>query len=194
LTEAGWAALSDYGVRTIVDLRDPVELQDDPPRRLDVELVHVPLVDFSDGAFWEPLRGRYDPLAFYRAALARWPERFAEAVEAVARAREGCVLVHCFVGRDRTGLIAALLLSVAGVPPEAIAADYALSAERLAPLYAELIADAEDPQIRARLERENVAEASAMLELLDELDAEAYLSDAGVSTADLESLRRRLRG
>jgi protein-tyrosine phosphatase len=194
LTEAGWAALSDYGVRTIVDLRDPVELQDDPPRQLELEHVHVPVLDFSDLAFWDAWRGSYDALGFYRDALAHWPDRFGRAVAAVARADDGCVLVHCLVGRDRTGLVSALLLSVAGVPPEAIAADYAASAERLAPLYAELIADADDPQIRARLERENVAEASAMLALLDGLDAEEYLLGAGVSAAELGSLRRRLRG
>jgi protein tyrosine/serine phosphatase len=194
LTESGWAALSEYGVRTIVDLRDPVELQDDPPRRLELEHVHVPVLDFSDTAFWDGWRGRYDALGFYREVLERWPRRFAEAVSAVAGADDGCVLVHCLVGRDRTGLVSALVLSVAGVPPEAIAADYALSAERLAPLYEQWIAEAADPRQRARLERENVAEASAMLALLDGLDAEAYLREAGVTGAELESLRERLRG
>src|SRR5438132_7958171 len=48
-------------------------------------------------------------------------------------APRGGVLVHCHVGRDRTGMVCALALSVAGVPAAAIAEDYALSAERLRP-------------------------------------------------------------
>ena len=57
---------------------------------------------------------------------------FARAIGAVAQAPEGGVVVHCLVGRDRTGLVAALLLRVAGVEASAVAADWAESEANLA--------------------------------------------------------------
>lgn len=51
-------------------------------------------------------------------------------LDAVERARPGGVLFHCVGGRDRTGLLAIALLTVAGVTPELVAADYELGAAR----------------------------------------------------------------
>ena len=111
---------------------------------------------------------------------------------AVARARPGGVLVHCQVGRDRTGLVCALILSLVGVPPEAIAADYALSAARLRPLYDEWLGTTTDPVERERLRRENISEAAAMLDVLRTIDAESYLRAGGAADSDLEAVRARL--
>jgi protein tyrosine/serine phosphatase len=133
-------------------------------------------------------------VTFYREALERWAGRWAQAISAIARAPKGGVLVHCHVGRDRTGMVCALALSVAGVPPAAVAEDYALSAERLQPLYDEWLAAEQDPKVRARLERENVSEAAAMLAILEELDVEPFLLRAGAGPEDLEILRARLVG
>jgi protein tyrosine/serine phosphatase len=195
LTRAGLDALRAHGVRTVVDLRDPVELvAGEPSLAREFEVARVPLFDFGDDQFWRRWRGRYEANGrFYGEALERWPERFAAAVAAIGHAPPGAVLVHCQVGRDRTGLVAALLLSLAGVDAEEIAADYALSADRLRPLYDEWLRVEEDPRVRARLERENVSEAAAMLALLERLDAEAYLRAAGATAADLTAARNRLR-
>jgi protein-tyrosine phosphatase len=193
LTEAGIAALREHGVRSVVDLRDPLELQrHGPPPELGLERFHVSVIDLGDEEFFSRWRGVYDTVGFYREALERWAPRWADAVGAVATAPPGGVLVHCQVGRDRTGMVCALALSVAGVPPEAIAEDYALSAERLRPLYDEWLRAEQDPQVRARLERENVSDAAAMLEVLEELDAERFLLDAGAARDELEALRARL--
>jgi protein-tyrosine phosphatase len=191
LTEAGWAALRDHGVRTILDLRDPSELEGLPPRA-ELAAVHVPVFDFGDRAFWDSFGGMWDTPRFYKAALERWQPRFAEAVVAVARADAGAVLVHCQVGRDRTGLVSALLLSLAGVPAEEVAADYALSAERLRPLYDRLLRDAADADVRDRLNHENNSKAEWMLAVLEDLDAEQYLLDGGATPEDLQAARDRI--
>lgn len=191
LTEAGLRAMREHGVRTVVDLRHEVEIAERPSVEV-ADVVNVSVLDFGDDEFWARWRGVHDTPRFYREALTYWSERFAAAVAGVARAREGGVLVHCEVGRDRTGLVCALLLSTAGVPPEAIASDYALSAERLAPLYEEWLRDERDPQTRARLERENVSDAAAMAHVLDNLDVERYLLEAGATPDDLDAIRERL--
>jgi protein tyrosine/serine phosphatase len=194
LTTEGVAAMRAHGIRTIVDLRDESELRNGSPRLdLELDVVGVPVLDFGDAEFWERWRGVHDTPRFYREALDRWPDRFAAAVAAVARASEGGVLVHCEVGRDRTGLVCALLLSLADALPEAIAADYALSAERLEPLYVAWLKEELDPKTRARLEQENVSEAAAMTSVLERLDARAYLVAAGADERDLDAVRGRLR-
>jgi protein-tyrosine phosphatase len=191
LTAAGWDALRAHGIRTVVDLRDPTE-REQLPAQAELHAVHVPVLDFGDAAYWDSLRGAWDTVRFYRTALERWQDRFTDAVVAVARAEPGGVLVHCQVGRDRTGLVSALLLSLAGVPAEKIAADYALSAERLRPLYERLLREAEDETARARLHRENASEASWMLDLLEGLDVEAYLREGGATAEDIAATRRRI--
>jgi protein-tyrosine phosphatase len=154
--------------------------------------LHVPVVDLEDEEVWNRWRGTWDTPWFYGAILDRWPGRFTAAVVAVTRARPGGVLVHRQAGRDRTGLVTALLLSVVGVTPAEIAADYVLSAERLRPLYARLEREARDGASRDQLRRENASEATWVLELLGGLDVETYLLEHGATPKDLAELRARL--
>lgn len=193
LTEAGWAALQAHGVRTMVDLRDPQERASEPVDA-DVTVVSVPVLDFGDTAFWERWRGVQDSRRFYREALEHWPRKFAAAASAVARAEPGGVLVHCAVGRDRTGLLCALLLAVVGVPAEQIAADYALSADRLRPLYDILLEEAEDDAARERLHGDNESDPLTMLDVLAAVDARSYLLDGGTSEDELALIQARLLG
>jgi protein tyrosine/serine phosphatase len=194
LTDAGWASLRAHGVRTIVDLRDPSEhVHRDGADR--PETVSAPVFDFADNGFWRSWDNRdFDPGGFYRATLERWPGRFAYAVGIVADAPPGGVLVHCHVGRDRTGLLTGLLLALAGIPVETIARDYSLSAARLSPRYALWLAGEVDDETRERLLREdrNGSRAEALLEAFAGLDVEAYLRDGGATTAQLDAVRERL--
>ena len=133
LSDRGWEALVAHGVRTVVDLRWHSELEADPPRELPVDVVHIPLLgerhDAPETAFLRAARSQHEA---YLGMLERFGSNFVRAVAAVAHAREGGVLVHCQAGKDRTGLVVALLLRLAGVDREAVAADYAVSGRRLA--------------------------------------------------------------
>jgi protein-tyrosine phosphatase len=190
LTEAGWSALQGHGIRTIVDLRHPTEQALERVGR--VPAVQISVLDFDDAEFWHALRGVRDTPRFYRASLERWNDRFGRAFAAVARAEPGGVLVHCQVGRDRTGLLSALLLSAVGVPLQAIDDDYALSRDRLVPLYAILADEEPDEAVRARLAGENVSPPGTILAALEGLDVAEYLEHGGVTPADVDALRARL--
>jgi protein tyrosine/serine phosphatase len=193
LTEAGWASLRAHGVRTIVDLRHDSERADEQRSTGAIDAVAVSILDFEDAAFWRRLEQIRDTGAFYRAVLEEYPDRFAAAATAIAWAPAGGVLVHCAVGRDRTGLLSALLLSLVGVPAEEIAADYGASSSRLAPLIALFAERAAEAAERERLYRENdQCRPEVVLSLLDELDARTYLCDGGVSAPDIEALQLRL--
>ncbi|HVG01197.1 MAG TPA: tyrosine-protein phosphatase, partial [Chloroflexia bacterium] len=135
LTPAGQAALREYGVRTIIDLRMAHELESHPnpfaapqgandgPRYL-----HLPLIDLDTDAAYEAAvatQGEYIEI------VERSKQLLAKVIKAVAASlEEGGVLVHCHGGKDRTGIVVALLLSLAGVPRETIAEDYAMSEAR----------------------------------------------------------------
>jgi protein-tyrosine phosphatase len=102
------------------------------------------------------------------------------------------VLVHCAVGRDRTGLIALLLLALVGVVAEDIAADYALSASGLAPLFKLLGQQDPGPMIDEYLARGGTSVREVIIDTLVSLDIDAYLRAAGLGDGDLAALRARL--
>jgi protein-tyrosine phosphatase len=125
-------------------------------------------------------------------------ENAAAGVRAVARAREGGVVVHCVGGKDRTGLLCAFLLDLAGVGREEIAADYAVSEERLRPRHEAWLAEAETEAERERIHRIAHTPAEAMLGVLDALErryggVRAYLRTAGLDEDELELAAARLR-
>jgi protein-tyrosine phosphatase len=206
LSEAGWEDAVAYGIRTAVDLRFHVELEDDPPGDLPIDVVHVSLFGVPDEERWRELDRRAgeigDPAGatrfVYLETLEEHRPRFAEAVEAVADAEPGGVLVHCVGGKDRTGLVTALLLRLAGVDADAIADDYSLSAGYLAPRHEEWLAGAKDDAERERIRRISATPAAAMRAVLDELErryggAAGFLRAAGASEATLERARARIR-
>jgi protein tyrosine/serine phosphatase len=192
LTAAGWAALHDHGVRTIVDLRNDDELRADiAPRPADVATQHLPLDGIEDTEFWEHWKHQAPPL-YYGPFLGRFPGRVVAVMSAVARAGPGGVLIHCVGGRDRTGLIAMLLLALVGVAPDDIADDHALSAERLVELYARAGEVDQGAIIDELLEREGTTARELILTTLAALDVEGYLRAAGLGDDDLTAVRERL--
>jgi protein tyrosine/serine phosphatase len=197
LSDVGWEALVSHGVRTVVDLRFHSELEADPLREVPVDVVHVPLLDERDEAAMAAIDSWMTTAGAYLEMLERFPPNFAQAVTAIGRAPEGGVLVHCHGGKDRTGLVVALLLALAGVPPEDIAADYGLSAVNLTRLTEEWVAAAGDENERDRRRRVSRGDPQAMLDVLAELEARygsirGYLLGAGAREDDLEGAVARL--
>jgi protein tyrosine/serine phosphatase len=205
LSEAGWADLVAYGVSTIVDLRGGDELEQDPPAQPPVPIVHVPFFTDDEEAWAEVeavAEAAPSPAAATRAVYLTFLERFkpnvAAGIVAVAWAPPGTVLVHCAGGKDRTGILTALLLRLAGVGHAEIAADYAISEERLRPRHDAWLAQAETEEERQRIRRISATPAEAMMGVLEELErrygsVEAYLQAAGVTTDELDRIRERLR-
>ena len=202
LTRDGWGALEEYGVRTIIDLRNDVEREAEP-YTCGLSVVHVPIEDDTDEEFIERWRPFSTP-HYYAAALERWPERTVAAVREVARAGPDGVVVHCGRGRDRTGLVAMLLLALAGVHPDEIANDYELSASRLPPLDVDRLianpsrvnarssAELEDDLRKERSRREQIHDRDALLSVLASLDVGTYLLAGGLDEDDLLALRDRM--
>ena len=210
LSDDGWRGLVDHGVQTVIDLRGDHEREEDPPAELPVEVVHVPFLEAGD-AEWEEIAAALetanelapDDATANRDAYLIFLEHFkgnvAASVRAVAHAPEGGVVIHCVGGKDRTGLLTAFLLHLAGVDEAAISEDFALSEERLRERHEGWFEAAESEEELQRLQRIAQTPPQSMLGVFAELErryggVEAYLRDAGVSDDELELVRARLRG
>jgi protein-tyrosine phosphatase len=210
LTPAGQSALIEYDVRTVIDLRRAGELTIDlnPFAAESQDLrhptyLHLPLglgADRDDILAVQTVSAGEDAsmLALFRVVLDHYWRGIAGVMHAIAVAPEGAVLFHCHAGKDRTGLIAALLLALVGVPNATIVEDYALSQICLQPIFDQRLSQEPDPAKRERMARMMSAVPATMLGVLAHLDerhggAERYLRAAGVAEADLDRLRLRLR-
>jgi protein-tyrosine phosphatase len=202
LSDAGWEALVAYGIARIVDLRLHDEREADPPRDLPVELVHVQLVAF-DPDYRELLNRHLDTAAdaaeylrwSYGDFLERFSDNFVAAVRAVATA-PGPALVHCVGGKDRTGLVVALLLRLAAVSRERIDADYAVSEGNLDDQdWVDEAPDDVETERRRKIVRSPEGVMAAVLAELERRhgSVRAYLLAAGSTVEELAAIRERLR-
>ena len=211
LTSAGRRAMIDYGIATVIDLRAESELKGSPgppfsdfqsaepivSRQLQHEggapvYLNLPLVD--------------DEVAFVLNEAPSMPDRYKVMIDlrqaalgrifdAIARA-EGPLVFHCFAGKDRTGLVAAMLLSLNGVEPAAIGDDYAETDAQLATRYTQWLAKA-SPDRREQMQDELRCPPEWMLSTLDYVEHKwggvgSYLEGAGVSPAGIDRLSTRL--
>jgi protein-tyrosine phosphatase len=208
LTPEGWRALAHHGVTRIVDLRWPEERAQDPPRDVAVEVVHVSVLGptFEEDAELYRALDAYidtveDPADHYAHEyiefLERNRERFAQALAAVADA-PGPVVVHCMGGKDRTGLVAALMLRVAGVSLDAIGEDYSLSGPNLSVTLDAWLESAADELERGRRQKLSTTPATAMARVIATIEGRygsvpGYLEAGGLRPEQVERLRERLR-
>ena len=187
-----------YGVNTVVDLRTQSEAAHFPSpfARADYgpEYLNLPVID--DG-----LMARVNDTAGipqrYRLMVDHRQHAFGKIFSALGRI-EGPAVVHCFAGKDRTGLVAAMALSLAGVEKDAIAADYAETDVQLAERYAEWLASA-SPERLASMRDELRCQPEWMLGLLGHIDStwggvEPYLAAGGTAPTELATLKAKLTG
>lgn len=205
LTDAGWRSLAGHGVRRIVDLRWPEEVAGDPPRDVEIEVVHASVLgDRYDEEYVARMDAHLhsveDVVDHHSYAYVDWLERyrdaFGRAFAAIADA-EGTVVVHCMGGKDRTGVVAALLLRLAGVGYDEIGDDYAITAVNLEPSTSKWIPAIEDEAERAKWAKLSHTPAEAMIRVVRDIesrygDVASYLRAAGLSDGQIERLRERL--
>jgi protein-tyrosine phosphatase len=189
LTEAGRRALVDYGVSLVVNLQ--TERPDD--MLLPVPVRHEPMDPRPLSAAWEwpSMQKAYLALADH------YRDRLARALTALGDA-EPPAAIHCAGGRDRTGIACGMALWLAGVEPDAIAADHAMSDESWAPFNAEWLAGAPDENERERRRRISQPAGRTLVDVLEEIEEREgirnLLLGAGADEPALDRLVARLRG
>lgn len=208
--------VGEIGVTTIVDLRTTAEVQMEGPGPLD----SVPAVRHVYHPVLPELGSRTDAVAeallvkkaavdrsrfpddimcgHYLGYLEERPQEVTGALRTIATT-EGASIVHCAAGKDRTGVIVALALTVAGVEPEAIVADYMATGERIDAIVDRLrrsrtyADDMNSRPVQAHLPR-----AETMKSFLEQLHVrygglERWLAGNGFADDELRALRAKLR-
>ena len=196
LTPAGIRALADYGVDTVVDLRWAEEIAESPHplARNDTQIryEHVSLLTRTSDE-WRARSHDNAKEQWKCAMLEHVRDDLRQVLRVIASSSPGALLFHCVAGKDRTGLIAALLLALADVEPEAIAYDYALSARNLREPYLRRYADSDPEKILEYIRCPEEGVHNMLSYLAAAGGVRAYLQEIGLSDEELERLRARLR-
>lgn len=199
VTPAAGARLADLGWRTVLDLRTVAERDRGAYDHPGAEVIHLPVLRET----WDitSIADGYDAVEFlvqrYVEMLDEGAGAFAAAVEILAAPERRPAVFHCAAGKDRTGVLAALVLAVLGVPDLTIAEDYALSTaamDELVVWYRE-----ERPEVVEQMAQQPAhllaCPPEAMLAFLAHLRLEhgsvrQYLVDAGTAPQALDDLSR----
>lgn len=193
---AGFRSLWELGYRTLIDLRNEDEVGEQPAegaeRFVRVSLPH----DGEDVGFWlEWGTGpQFGTPLFYAPHLERFPGRTLRVLEAIAAAPPGGVVVHCSVGRDRTGMVLAVLLRLLGVGIEAIVRDYEASEGNLPRLYEARGVPSQSETIRRYLHERGLTPGQCVRDFLEGETPGGWRDRVGLGHRVLEALEARLTG
>lgn len=201
VTEAAVAHLvEEFGLRLVIDLRTAREIDRDGPTPIARAGVRTVALSFipEDGRALPETGDDTDPaVRNYLGYLVDRTENVVEAVRLLGAPDAGPTLVHCAAGKDRTGVLVALVLDAVGVERDAVVADYALSAQNVEAMFRRwtTAAGVDMPaDLTPHLPRAEVI--AAVLERLDTAHggAAGWLRANGLDDATLERLGARLRG
>ncbi|HTX84505.1 MAG TPA: tyrosine-protein phosphatase [Streptosporangiaceae bacterium] len=195
LDPAGLATLSELGLRTVVDLRTQLEAETAPSALdgLPVQLAHISILSGDMQSLPIELE------AIYRYMITECGDAIGAAIKELCMEQATPALVHCSAGKDRTGVVIALVLAALGVPDQVIAADYALSSIYLDPDRTPAIGQVQaSTGLGDDLTRQLMTSPPALI--LDTLawvraasgSVDGYLVEHGVDSDDLAELRAAL--
>lgn len=196
LTPEGVQALADYGVKTVVDLRWSEEIALNPSpiatQAPQVRYVHASLLSATP-AKWRELSKNCEKETWKCVVLEQVRAELKEVLKVIAAAPPGPLLFHCVAGKDRTGIIAALMLTLADVKPDSIASDYAESTQMLGNAYLVRYKDSDPQDIleNVRCPEEGVHNMLAYLK--NHGGIREYFKTIGLNEMEIARLRGRLR-
>ena len=195
--KAAQRSLIDSGLRTVIDLRTKIEVVTAPNVFADSEevaYVHLPML-----APHIVSQHRADSLEeLYKLLIDGYGAQIADVITELGDRDGFPAIVHCSAGKDRTGVVIALLLELVGVTRDQIVEDYVLTKRYVTPLYEELRrAAAQIDHDLGRLERMLGCSRNAIRKALEYVDstyggAREYVRSMGLGEGTLERLRAAL--
>jgi protein-tyrosine phosphatase len=196
LTPDGVQALADYGVKTVVDLRwsEEIDLNPSPiaAQARGIRYVHASLLAATP-AQWRELSKSCDKEMWKCVVLEHVRPELRDVLKVIASAPSGPLLFHCVAGKDRTGIIAALMLTLADVKPEAIASDYAESTQMLSDAYLKRYKDADPQDVLENVRCPEEGVHNMLTYLKSQGGIREYFKSIGLNEMEIARLRARLR-
>lgn len=190
-TEEDLNALAQYGIKTVIDLRGGYEAKNNPydfGKIHGVKHYHMSLYDANvalENELNMTLQEKYEFIADNHM------RNVADVLNLIANADDGAILFHCYFGKDRTGILSMLLLTIAGVSNDDIVADYQQSYTYLKDFISEHseILWSNDSTMHYSL-------PETMYNMLEHIykkygSVMGYLKSAGVSYETTEKIRRK---
>lgn len=189
-TESDIGTLRELNISTVIDLRGDFEFDNQPNgmERLTDNVNHVSLYELNVA---EAKDMKMTITEVYEYIVDNYKENICKALKAVANAPEGAVFYHCFLGKDRTGILSMLLLTIAGVSEDDIVADYQLTytyLENYIHTHADSLWDT-NAEMHYSLPQTMRALISYVKEKYGSI-AE-YIKLTGISDEEIEKIRRR---
>lgn len=186
--------LAHWPPAAVVDLRDTVEYGTEPHPLADVSVVHrIPVLE----SIRDTANERLGLDALYQSLLAGAAKKLVEVFRIATRA-DGPVLIHCAAGKDRTGVVSALLLSAVGVRADSIVADYVRTGRNMRRVLqrlnaAETLPPGVEDEPVAELVTAPAAAIEGVLARLDEHDGAAagWLEAHGATRMELSRWQKR---
>nr|WP_209044339.1 tyrosine-protein phosphatase [Brevibacterium marinum] len=217
LTDKARADIRALGIRTVIDLRDIGERSKLPDALDGLDVNHIELPIFDDRFFpakqlsIEEMKRVAEETGMdlsdrslsriYDLMIDHFGPRLAKAVDIIADSCEGGVIFHCSAGKDRTGVIAAFVLTLLGVGRHEILDEYSITSRHLSGGFLEnIVKNFADAGISGNLaETATAAPPELMAKVLDSIDAkygdngvEDYLLEHGMDPMSPATLRRLL--
>ena len=208
LSESTKTGLIEYGVRTVIDLRRTRETVDTPNALADmddIQYFHLNMIgDTNPPGYIAPPPDEWTTPELtsniYRVLLDQRQDVISETLVTLANSKGHTAIYHCAAGTDRTGIISALLLGLAGVPADTVVNDYALSAHglRLRVLDEGIPDYLADQDFTQEEPPEILAPPEAMKRTLQHLSdqyggIESYVRHIGLTDAQINDIRNMLR-
>lgn len=201
LSAAGKQSLVSYGIRTIVDLRLPDELVEFPhpfSEMVDHDITYAHMSFIRPGVPPPFNLEEISMLENYIYMVDRFQDSVTAIMRTIANAPTGGVLVHCAIGKDRTGIICGMLLDIAGVDWETIGVDYSLSERCLETERMDWLENGPgDREDRVRFIEKHNPHPEVMMSVLEHVDRRYggvadYLQQSGMPSMELAMLQDRL--
>ena len=203
LSVKGMNYLYSQGLRLVVDLRTKNEIKGAPnpfENFPGVEYVNLPIFDDLAPVIMLQKQGSDENplLHFYLEAIHGQGNAIKEVLRRISTIQDGAVLFNCTAGKDRTGIIAALLLGLVGVSEEEIVNDYALTASLIPGLVDKLLAESKARGANTeRHSRMLESPSEVMQALLSEIESkfgstEDYLKENGMEQEEIQRLKKLL--